>query len=379
MEKIVLLGATGSVGASTLDVIRSYPDRFELVGVSGYRNFSRLASIIKEFHPGTVCLMEENAVFSAQYPGCNFLHGEKGMCELASHPDADCTIVAVAGMAGLYPTLSAIKSGKKVLTANKESIVSAGKLVMNELRAHGGELIPLDSEHNAIFNMVHKYGEQNIKNIVLTASGGPFLKKEISDAITVQDVLDHPIWDMGNIITVNSATMMNKGFEVIEAHHLFGMDYEMIRVMIHPQSLVHGMAELRDGSHLLFTSPSDMRYPISLALHYPDIPENRFPLLDLMKEPLAFSEPDMGKFPLLKTAYDAGKEGGGLPCALNAANEIAVQAFLDGKIAFPSISKAIMRTLEHFHSSEPRGPEEVMEIDRAARESAEKEMSPFLK
>lgn len=379
MEKVVLLGATGSVGASTLDVIRNYPERFHLIGVSGYRNLDRLAGIIDEFRPRAVCLMEENRPFTSRYPDCEFFFGDDGMRDLASLTGADTVVIAVSGLAGLTPTLAAINSGKKILTANKESIVAAGNLVMKELVLHCGKLIPLDSEHNAIFNMVRKYGRREIRSIVLTASGGPFLKKEINESISIEDVLAHPTWDMGNIITVNSATMMNKGFEVIEAHHLFDMDYGRIRVMIHPQSLVHGMAELNDGTHLLFTSPSDMRYPISLAMHYPDVPENRFCELDLFKEPLAFSEPDTGKFPLLKAAYEAGRTGGGLPCVLNAANETAVQAFLEGKISFPSISKLVIRALDHFNPSEPHSQEEVMETDRLTRSAMNTELIPRMK
>jgi 1-deoxy-D-xylulose-5-phosphate reductoisomerase len=322
-----------------------------------------------------VSIPDENKEFVNANKDRHFFFGGEGLANLAALEEADTVIVAVAGIAGLIPTLAAIRKNKKVLTANKESIVSAGELVLSELRARKGRLIPLDSEHNAIFNLLENYPPEAVDNIVLTASGGPFREREIDASVTIEDVLAHPTWDMGSIITVNSATMMNKGFEVIEAHHLFGIAYERIRVLIHPQSLVHGMAELRDGSHLLFTSPSDMRYPISLALHYPDIPERQFPALDLLKEPLAFSLPDEKKFPLLRTAYDAGKAGGALPCALNAANETAVQAFLDGRITFPEIPLIVRGTLDLTAPGRTATPEEVLEIDRKSRETAEKIIS----
>jgi 1-deoxy-D-xylulose-5-phosphate reductoisomerase len=371
MEKIVLLGATGSVGSSALDVLRKNPEKFELIGVSGYKNHAKLSEIISEFNPRYVSMMDENKKLLSANRGRNFFFGAGGPSELAALDEADTVIVAVAGISGLLPTLTAIRKGKKILTANKESIVAAGELVISELRARRGKLIPLDSEHNAIFNLLEKYPAKDVESIVLTASGGPFRERKIDATITIDDVLAHPTWDMGNIITVNSATMMNKGFEVIEAHHLFGFDYGRIRVLIHPQSLVHGMAELRDGSHLLFTSPSDMRYPISLALHYPEIPGRQFAPLDLLKEPLEFSLPDEIKFPLLRTAYDAGTAGGSLPCALNAANETAVQAFLEKRIPFQDIPGIVQRTLDGTPPSRPGTPEEVLEIDRIARESAE--------
>jgi 1-deoxy-D-xylulose-5-phosphate reductoisomerase len=373
-EKIVLLGATGSIGSSTLDIIRQNPERFELIGISGYKNYSRLEKIIEEFSPEIVSIREENKGLIAKFPKVHFLMGEKSLSELASLSEADTVILGIAGIAGLAPTLAAIKNGKKILSANKESIVAAGRIVRDALLQYNNAIIPLDSEHNAIFNIAMKFEKDEIRNITLTASGGPFLKKEITEKTSVEDVLAHPTWDMGNTISVNSATMMNKGFEVIEARFLFDIDYDKIKVLIHPQSLVHGIVELVDGTQILSASPSDMRYPIAAALFYPEIPsQNReqLPRLDLSQKNLGFSLPDFKRFPLLQLAYDCGKEAGLLPTALNAINETIVEAFLERKVNFISLPQMIQRSVlefsHSFHFSGELSMEAVMEADKFAR------------
>ncbi len=362
MEKIVLLGATGSIGSSVLDVLRNHSARFKLIGVSGHKNLEKLEAIVREFVPEAVCLSKENRDFIKLFPEVSFVFGEKGLSELASLPSADTIVIGIAGIAGLAPTLSAIKSKKRLLTANKESIVAAGGLVNRLLADTNQMIIPLDSEHNAIFNIFSRIQKQYIKSICLTASGGPFLNKNITVRTARKDVLQHPTWDMGHEITVNSASLMNKGFEVIEAHFLFHMDYDDIKVLIHPQSLVHGIVETIDGTHFMAASPSDMRYPIALSLFYPDFPEQKFPDLDLSQKKLEFFEPDYNKFPLLKLAYSAGKEGGILTAVLNAANETAVNAFLKNRIKFIHLPDLIHQVIESFSGRNIKNGELSLEI-----------------
>ena len=367
MEKVVLLGATGSVGTSALSVLSEYKDRFTLFGVSGFRNLERLAEIIREFRPKVVCIECKTPGFESMFPECEFVYGESGLSEIACHPDAATTVVAVSGIAGLAPTLAALKSKKKFLTANKESLVCAGEKVMQTACENGVQIVPLDSEHNAVFQAITRFPVQSIANIVLTASGGPFRTREIDESVTLEQVLDHPTWNMGKVITVNSATMMNKGFEVIEAHYLFGMDYDRIQVLIHPQSFVHGMAELTDGSRMMLASPNDMRYPIALALFYPDVPVHGFPKLTLDGVRLEFDLPDVDRFPLLKLAYDCGRSGGLYPAALNACNEEAVNAFLTGKIRFIDIPDIVHRAVDTVRNISHPDLDAILECDRQIR------------
>ncbi len=373
MENIVLLGATGSIGSSVLSVISHYPERFRLMGVSAGRNLKKLEKILGDFPSvRAVCLMEDRPDLSRKFPDRQFLFGDSGLDDLAAWPDAATTVIAVSGVAGLRPTISAIRGGKRLLSANKESIVAAGDLINSLLGGTGGRIIPLDSEHNAIFNILEKFPGPSVRSVTLTASGGPFRRRRIGPRTTVRDVLAHPTWDMGHLVTVNSATMMNKGFEVIEAHHLFRLEYDRIRVLVHPQSLVHGIVELGDGSHLLFASPSDMRYPIALAMFHPETPAEKFPKLDLKKTPLEFSDPDLKKFPLLSLAYAAGRSGGMLPCILNAANETAVHEFLSGRLPFIRLPGAVEQTVELLSGrpdslKTPDGLESVLEFDALAR------------
>ncbi|MGA2141198.1 MAG: 1-deoxy-D-xylulose-5-phosphate reductoisomerase, partial [Brevinematales bacterium] len=258
MENIVLLGSTGSIGSSVIDVLRSYPSKFRLAGVSAHKNLPKLGKILREFTPELACLSgspEENRDFISQFPSVEFVFGEDGLVSLAGLSSALTVVIGISGIAGLSPTLAAVKAGKRILSANKESIVAAGDIINSALSQAGLFIIPLDSEHNAIFNIYSRLETIFVKNISLTASGGPFLNKTITPGISMDEVLNHPVWEMGKTITVNSATLINKGFEVIEAHYLFHMDYERIKVLIHPQSLVHGIVETIDGTQFMACSP----------------------------------------------------------------------------------------------------------------------------
>lgn len=378
MEKLILFGATGSIGSSVLDLVRAHPGRFRLAAVSGSRNLSRLEEIVREFRPGAVGLSEDNPEFRRKFPECVFYTGPEGLSKMAVEVDADTVIMAIAGLAGLLPTIASIKSDKKILSANKEAIVAAGDIVNALLDERSKQIIPLDSEHNAVFNLLCRLPRESVDHIVLTASGGPFRNREVTPDITLGEVLSHPTWDMGAYITVNSATMLNKGFEVIEAHYLFRMDYSKIRVLVHPQSLVHGMVRTLDGTEFMVASPSDMRYPIGLAMFYPEFPPNRFPPLSLAGKTLEFDEVPEGKFPLLHLAYDCGSKGGILPAALNAANEEAVAAFLASRLRFIDIPDTVRTTVEETEkitnwSAKP-ALEEIIEAGETARRLARKRL-----
>lgn len=367
MEKLMLLGATGSVGASVLNVIRSYPGKFKLYGVSGNRRLDRLASVVEEFSPTYVWLPRDDKSFMERFPATYFLTGDKGLEEMASMSECDTVVNCISGIAGLAPTLSAIRANKKLLTANKESLVSAGGIVLDELYKSKTQMIPLDSEHSAIFQLLGGVKRHFVDSVTLTASGGPFREREIDASIEIGDVLDHPTWNMGPFITVNSATMINKGFEVIEAHVLFGLPYEKIEVVIHPQSVVHGMVTLRDGTILMAAYPSDMRYPVASAMFYPEVPEAKFPKLELPGQRFKFDPPDTEKFPLLPLAYACGQAGGVMPAVLNAANEIVVEKFLDGFVPFWNIPQYIAQVIEESESVSNPGLEEILIADKKAR------------
>jgi 1-deoxy-D-xylulose-5-phosphate reductoisomerase len=367
MENIVLLGATGSVGSSVLDVIGSYPGRFRLIGASCFKNLNRMSEIINEFAPLYVSLPDNNPEFEKNHPSVYFMNGDDGINEMVALSDVDTVVVAIAGIAGLSPLLSAVESGKRILSANKEAIVAAGAVIDKILVEHKNFIIPLDSEHNAIFNQLIRMDKDSVENIVLTASGGPFRDKPIDENVTVEDVLQHPTWDMGQYITVNSATMMNKGFEVIEAHYLFNISYDKIRVLIHPQSLVHGIIETIDGNRYMSASACDMRYPVASAMFFPEVQKTKLPKLDLAGISLDFVEPDNDKFPLLALAYETGMAGGIMPAVLNAANEIVVEKFLAGFVRFYQIPGIIRYIIDKFENVSNPCLEEILIADKKAR------------
>lgn len=378
MKKIVVLGSTGSIGRQTLEIIRCYPERFKLLGLGAGRNWRLLAEQIKEFRPSAAALAEErellklkNSLDPSQCP--DLAWGQKGMEALAALPEADLVVVAITGAAGIYPTLAAINAGKDVALANKETLVAAGQLVMGLARQKNALILPVDSEHSAVWQCLNGHDPDLIEKIILTASGGPFLhlEKEELETVTVDMALHHPNWVMGNKITIDSATLMNKGLEVIEAKWLFGVNYSHIEVIIHPQSIVHSAVEFRDGSVLAQMGVPDMRLPIQYALTYPNRlsgPVPRLKWTDL--KGLTFEEPDLVKFPALGLAFEAGKAGGTMPAVLNAANEVAVDLFLKGKISFTGIPVLVAGVMEKHKIINNPGLAEIMEADRWARETA---------
>jgi 1-deoxy-D-xylulose-5-phosphate reductoisomerase len=377
MKKLAILGSTGSIGRSTLDVISQNTDYFRVVALAAGKNLDLLEQQIRLYRPEVVSVANKETadVLNKRVSSVEILSGLEGINCIASHDDVNFVVSAIVGSAGLIPTLTAIKSGKKIGLANKEALVMAGEIMVSELNHNKTQIIPIDSEHSAIFQCIEGHNKKDIEKLVLTASGGPFAhrNKEELDHITAADALQHPNWKMGKKITIDSATLMNKGFEVIEACWLFDMPPEKIDVLIHPQSIVHSMVEFRDRSFLAQMSIPDMRGPISYALQYPDRISNPIPRLELDKlDSLTFSKPDSEKFPCLSYAYHAIKTGGTVPCVLNASNEVAVQAFLENRIGFNDISVIIRRTVDDHQVTYPHNLEDVLEADRWGKEKAEK-------
>jgi 1-deoxy-D-xylulose-5-phosphate reductoisomerase len=351
MRRVIILGSTGSIGEQALDVV-GRSDELEVVGLSAHADFDALIAQARKFRVGRVALADEAAAARAaeQWTDGTVLAGAPGLVELITDSEADLVLNAVVGSAGLGPTVAALGEGMDLALANKESLVVGGELVMALAEATGASIIPVDSEHSALFQLVNSEpGPGTIDKLVLTASGGPFrgkTKQELK-GVTVDEALKHPTWAMGGKITIDSATLMNKGLEVIEAHHLFGTPYEQIDVVVHPQSIVHSLIQLNDGASLAHLGYPDMRVPISYALHYPDRADVPVEPLDLAKlGQLTFEEPDEDTFACLRLAREAGKAGGTAPCVHNAANEIAVQAFLDGALPFTGIAEVIERALD---------------------------------
>ena len=363
-KKIALLGATGSIGRSTLEVLRKHKDRFSLFAFSFHSNTKFARKIISEFNPRYV-VVTSNVEFSTSI---EVLRGVEGLKFVASQ--ADIVLVATIGVIGVFPTLEALKHGKRVALANKETLVSFGPVVKKIQREFGGEIIPVDSEHSAIFQLLEKR-RADVKNIFLTASGGPFRNKpadELKD-VKPEDALKHPTWKMGRKITIDSATLINKGLEVIEAHYLFDLPPERIKVVVHPQSIIHGMVELWDGAFMAHLSLPDMKIPIQYALTYPERLESPAETYNpFTHNTLTFEKPDFEKFPGLKLAYEVLKAGGAYPAIYNAANEEAVYLFLDGKIKFTDIPIVINRIVDENPGFKADSLEELLEADKWARE-----------
>ncbi len=374
IKKITILGSTGSIGKSALQVIEKFPKRFRVAALAACRSDKELLSQIKKFKPDICALRDpEAAERLRKKTDIPVYDGEEGLLRVAAHPASDFVLSAIVGFAGLAPTLAAIKAGKTIGLANKEALVTAGELVMKEARKRKVKILPVDSEHSAVFQCIEGRGYQFLKSIILTASGGPFIgkkKKELA-AVRIEDALCHPNWSMGKKITIDSATLMNKGLEVIEAHHLFGVGAERINVFIHPQSIVHSMAEFVDGSLLAQLSVPDMKAPIAYALSWPErLPDVITPLVLDRMETLTFMEPDTKNFPCLSYAYEALAEGGTMSAVLNAANETAVEAFLAGSIGFTGIPAIIKKTMRLHEKKALSGVSAVIEADRWARETA---------
>ena len=375
MKKVSILGATGSIGLNTLEVISRHPDKYKVFALSANSSWKKMLPLCKKYMPTYAVLIDPDAAESLRKTapeGVTVLSGENALIKIASHKEVDYVMAAIVGSAGMASTLAAVTTGKRVMLANKESLVLAGDLLINATKKSGAELIPVDSEHSAIFQCLQG-GIDGLKKIQLTASGGPFLKTPIHELkyVTPEQACQHPNWKMGEKISVDSATMMNKGLEVIEAHFLFGLSSNQIEVVIHPQSIIHSFAYFNDGSVLSQLGLPDMRSAISYALSYPKRQASGVGDLDLSKQkPLEFISPNMAIFPCLGLAYEALKQGKNAPGTLNAANEIAVEAFLGNKIGFLDISKTIEKTLLDVPVSNVDTLARVVENDQLSRQIA---------
>lgn len=373
VKKISLLGATGSIGRQTMDVVRENHDLFDIVAFSAGKNIELTRQYIREFSPELVSVQEKADYESlqAEFPSIRFVYGDDGLVEVAVYHSSEILVNAVIGSVGLYPTLKAIQEKKDIAIANKETLVTAGHLVMEAAKENGVRILPVDSEHSAIFQALQGEKSKNIERLIITASGGSFrdLTREQLEHVTVEQALNHPNWSMGAKITIDSATMMNKGLEVIEAHWLFDMPYDKISVLLHKESIIHSMIEFHDGSVMGQLGTPDMRVPISYALMYPDRLQNASKeRLDLAKiATLHFQEMSFTRFPCLQYAFDAGKVGGTMPTVLNAANEAAVDLFLKGKVSFLQIERLIYQELEKHHTIEKPDLETIQQIDLQTR------------
>ena len=382
MRRLTVLGATGSIGVSTLDVVARHPDRFEIVALSGHRQIDRLAEQCIAFAPRIAVVADADAAVAlrerlAGRVPTEVMHGVEALEMVAALPEVDTVMAAIVGAAGLRSALAAARAGKRILLANKESLVMSGDLFMREVSAHGATLLPIDSEHNAVFQCMPAKGREGVRRILLTASGGPFRRTPIADLanVTPEQACAHPNWDMGRKISVDSATMMNKGLEVIEARWLFDTPAERIDVVIHPQSIVHSMVEYVDGSVLAQMGNPDMRTPIAHALAWPERIESGVGVLDLAAAAdLVFERPDLDRFPCLKLAFDALRAGAGTPAVLNAANEVAVAAFLEHRLGFRAIADVIAATLDTLPDQPSSTLDEVFAADAAAREVARRQI-----
>jgi len=382
MKRIAILGSTGSIGKSTLKIVEAFPDRFSVLSLAAGRNVELAFEQARRWHPKIVSMASAESANHLQDKlkkvglghAMEVVHGSPGTVKVATHPDADFVVSAIVGVAGLEATYEAVKAGKTVGVANKECLVTAGDLIVAEARKQGKPLLPIDSEHNAIHQCLRGGRRNEVHRIWLTASGGPFLhtpRRQFAH-ITVEQALNHPTWKMGKRITIDSATLMNKGFEVIEACRLFDMPASQISVLVHPQSTIHSMVEFIDGSLLAQLSVTDMQLPILYALTHPERIESdlRFPVAELRQ--LDFSPPDLDKFPCLRLAYEAVEAGGAKTIALNAADEVAVAAFLDGTLGFEDIPTTIEAVVRETPAHIPESIDQVLDWDADARRRARK-------
>lgn len=384
MKRIIILGSTGSIGTSTLDVISRFPDKFKVVGLTAGWNSDKLEKQIRVFNPKIVSLASEEKADKLKKKIKNkdliVCSGVEGLIQVATFPEGDLVVSAIVGSAGLIPTISAIRARKDVALANKETIVMAGKIVMDEAAKNRVAIIPLDSEHMALLQSMAGHRREDVRRLIITASGGPLLDASLSRrrAIRPEEALRHPNWQMGAKISIDSATLMNKGFEVIEASWLFDIPPPSIEVLIHRQSIVHSMVEYKDGSVIAQLGIPDMRGPISYALNYPERLEIGLPQLDLSEVgKLTFRQPDMKRFPCLAYAYEAINVGGTMPAMLNAANEEAVKAYLNGKIGFLDIPKVIRRVIDSSSARKIDTLEDVLHADLWARDEASRYINPL--
>ena len=383
-QSLTILGSTGSIGTSTLDVVARHPERFRIFALSGHSQTAKLAEQCLAFRPQYAVTANEAQAAELRThlaaAGCQteVLHGEQALCDIAAAPETDGVMAAIVGAAGLPPTLAAARAGKTLYLANKETLVVSGSLFMQTSAQSDARILPVDSEHNAIYQVLPPekgcLKQNGVQSIILTASGGPFLHTDLADfpAITPEQAVKHPNWQMGRKISVDSATMMNKGLELIEAHWLFDCPPEKLETVIHPQSVVHSMVRYADGSVLAQMGTPDMRTPIAYCLGLPERIASGVPPLDFAAlSALTFETPDYRRFPCLELAYQAMQAGGGVPCVLNAANEIAVAAFLAGRIRFTDIAHTVQHCLEQDFSGSHHSLEGLLDLDAAARRAAE--------
>src|SRR6476469_3833981 len=380
VKAITLLGSTGSIGTQTLDIVAQYPDQFRIIGLTAGRNVTLLAQQIRQFRPEIVAVCNEDKLLELKDaiadldPQPILLAGESGVVEVAQYGDAQAVVTGIVGCAGLLPTIAAIKAGKDIALANKETLIAGGPVVNPLIEKYGVKILPADSEHSAIFQCLQGVMVGGLRRIILTASGGSFRDLPIDKLaqVTVADALKHPNWSMGQKITIDSATLMNKGLEVIEAHYLFGMDYDDIEIVIHPQSIIHSLIELQDTSVLAQLGWPDMRLPLLYALSWPDRIYTDWERLDLVKAgDLTFRAPDHQKYPCMQLAYAAGRAGGSMPAVLNAANEQAVALFLDEKIRFLDIPRLIETACDRYQDQNSATPtlEDIVAADQWARQT----------
>jgi len=367
VKQLAVLGSTGSIGRQTLEVVRALPHKFHIIGLAGGKNIDLLAEQIREFKPMFVYCQDREAGSQLVNAECEFLSLE----DIARQPQVDTVVMATSGSSGLRPTLAAVKAGKNVALANKESLVMAGEIIINEAKLNAAQILPIDSEHSAIWQCLR--GEtQPAAQLILTASGGPFCHYSPAqlDEVTVEQALKHPSWQMGRKVTIDSATLMNKGLEVIEAHWLFNMSFDSIKVLIHPQSIIHSMVEFIDGSTKAQLSYPDMRLPIQYALTYPErLPNPQFPKLDWgITNNLSFEQPDFDTFPCFKLAIEAGRKGGTYPAVVCAADEVAVELFLWQRIKFIDIANLVGQALEQHQAIAHPSLEEILAADAWARQ-----------
>jgi len=376
LKKICILGATGSIGRQTLDIVRSNPDSFKVTALAAHRNIGLLAEQIKEFKPSVVVVTDKDCAqdFTQQTDGSVIvLSGIENLVKLVEQDDVDIVVNALVGSVGLKSTLATIRAGKTLALANKESMVVGGELVRKELKKINGSVIPVDSEHSAIFQCLYGENPGDLKKIILTGSGGPFRGRTAGDLrnVTPEEALAHPRWNMGKKISIDSATLMNKGLEVIEAHFLFNLDYDQIDVVIHPQSIVHSMVEFVDGSIKAHLGQTDMKIPIQYALSFPERLGSSIPSVDFVElGSLTFESPDLDNFPCLKYSFEAGRNGKTYPVVLNAANEEVVAAFLFRKIPFTAISEIILTVLDAHDPCEVDNLRVLEESEKWARDKA---------
>mgnify|MGYP003335278941 CR=1 FL=1 len=378
MKTIIILGSTGSIGTNTLDIVQRFPDEFRVAGLTAGNNIDKLEEQIRAFAPRVVAVSQEAAAVTLRQRCAGLpvevLSGEAGIAQVASLPEAELVISAIVGAAGLVPTLTAIRSGKHIALANKEPMVMAGKLMQEEAHKHGVRIFPVDSEHSAIFQSLEGHRLQDVRRLILTASGGALwtVAKDELQHVTPERALKHPNWKMGSKITIDSATLMNKGLEVVEARWLFDIPETRIEVMVHRESIIHSLVEYEDRSMIAQLGLPDMRTPISYAMRYPERLPLDLPSLDLTEiGTLSFCKPDHDRFPCLNLGYESLRTGGTMPATMNAANEIAVDAFLNGGIRFTEIAEVIRQTMDAHAPKTVATLEDALEADRWAREKAE--------